>query len=258
MVRVKQARDILAELFLMAALGLVMGLIGPMGSFATPLLERVIDWIALSLLGYACFRPVIAAGQVLTEQTGLPYWIALVLACAIAAIPTSAIVCWLGTGFHIDRVSLAGMTQAYPYVLIVGGIATVVQVMAFRHRVGQPVAAPEPATPVGVEIAPPRPAFLDRLPPHLGTEVIALENEDHYVRAHTALGSTLILMRLRDAVAELEGTDGARVHRSWWVARPAVAEVVKRDRATALRLTNGLEVPVARNELPVLRANGWL
>ncbi|NIJ08353.1 hypothetical protein FHS31_001970 [Sphingomonas vulcanisoli] len=252
-------RDIIAELFLMTALGLVMGLIGPMGSFAMPLLPRTLNWIALSLLGYACFRPVIAAGQVLTEQTGLPYGIALVLACAIAAIPTAAIVCWLGAGFQIDRVSLAGMTKVYPYVLIVGGIATAVQLLAFRHRTAAPAATPEPvAAPAIVEAPPPRPAFLDRLPPHLGSDLLALENEDHYVRAHTAQGSTLILMRLRDAVAELEGIEGARVHRSWWVARAAVAEVVRRDRATALRLVNKLDVPVARSELPGLRANGWL
>src|SRR4051812_41414181 len=111
MVRVKEARDIIAELFLMAALGLVMGVIGPMGSFAMPLLPRVIDWIALSLLGYVCFRPVIAAGRVMTEQTGLSKWVSLALACAIAALPTSAVVCWLNAGFRIDRLSLTGMTQ---------------------------------------------------------------------------------------------------------------------------------------------------
>ena len=85
-----------------------------------------------------------------------------------------------------------------------------------------------------------------------------MENEDHYVRAHTATGSTLLLMRLRDAVLELEEVEGARVHRGWWVARAAVAEVVRRERAVSLRLVNGLEVPVARSALPELRAAGWL
>lgn len=259
MVRVKSVNDISAELFVMAAIGLVLGLIGPMGSFAQPLGARLAGWLAMALLGYAFFRPVIAAGTALSEQTGLPYWVALVMACAIAAVPTSVLVCWLDAGFRFGRIDSATMTRVYPYVFLMGGIATTIQVMLFRPRattaaIIEALAPPEPAEP----LTPTRVPFLDRLPPALGGDLLCLEMEDHYVRAHTAGGSTLILMRLRDAIAELDGLEGARVHRSWWVARAAVAEVLRKDRATQLKLVNGLEVPVARNELPALRANGWL
>ena len=56
---------------------------------------------------------------------------------------------------------------------------------------------------------------------------IALQGEDHYVRIHTALGSELVLMRLGDAIQELDGLEGERVHRSWWVARRAVDQANK-------------------------------
>ena len=37
-----------------------------------------------------------------------------------------------------------------------------------------------------------------------------MEAEDHYLRLHTSKGQDLILMRLSDAIAELEGIEGAR------------------------------------------------
>ena len=82
--------------------------------------------------------------------------------------------------------------------------------------------------------------------------------EDHYVRAHTPAGSTLLLLRMRDAVAELDGVDGLRVHRSWWVARNAVAGMRREGRNIRLILTNGVEAPVARGETERLRREGWI
>jgi DNA-binding LytR/AlgR family response regulator len=102
------------------------------------------------------------------------------------------------------------------------------------------------------------PRFLDRLPKGLGRDLLALEMEDHYVRAHMAAGSALVLMRMRDAVAELDGMDGLQVHRSWWVARAAVEGTVQDGRNIRLRLKNGIEAPVARANQLALRDSGWL
>ena len=55
--------------------------------------------------------------------------------------------------------------------------------------------------------------FLDRLPPELGRDLVCLRMADHYVEVFTTSGSTLILMRFADAVAELESAGGLRVHR---------------------------------------------
>lgn len=100
--------------------------------------------------------------------------------------------------------------------------------------------------------------FLDRLPPKLrGADVQAVQSEDHYLRIHTNRGSDMILMRMSDAVAELEGLEGAQVHRSWWVARNAVREVKRGDGRATLTLEGGLEVPVSRRYARALRADGW-
>ena len=92
----------------------------------------------------------------------------------------------------------------------------------------------------------------------LHVEVLALQAEDHYVRVHTAKGSTLLLMRMADAIAELDGQAGMQVHRSWWVARAAVSGAAPTGRRASLILVNGLAVPVARAAMPRARALGLL
>jgi DNA-binding LytR/AlgR family response regulator len=63
---------------------------------------------------------------------------------------------------------------------------------------------------------------------------------------------------MADAVAELEGVEGARTHRSWWVARAAVAAAAKADGRAVLTLKSGVAAPVSRTALPALRSEGWL
>ncbi|HEX8258238.1 MAG TPA: LytTR family transcriptional regulator DNA-binding domain-containing protein [Allosphingosinicella sp.] len=104
-------------------------------------------------------------------------------------------------------------------------------------------------------VAPPAfPAvLLARMPRGLGPEIVALEAEDHYVRVHTPRGSTLVLMRLSDAVELLDAAIGLRVHRSWWVARQAIASFDRDGQQLTLRLTNGAQVPVGRTYLAAVR-----
>ena len=88
--------------------------------------------------------------------------------------------------------------------------------------------------------------------------MLALKGEDHYVRAIGAAREELILLRLSDAIAALPAGAGLRVHRSWWVAREAVARVTRDGRAARLILTNGTEAPVSRDAMTLLREAGWL
>lgn len=100
--------------------------------------------------------------------------------------------------------------------------------------------------------------FLDRLPPRLkGGVLYAVESQDHYLRLHTSKGADLILMRLSDAIAELEGIEGAQTHRSWWVARDAVTGSRREGDRIVLQLKGGAEAPVSRPNVKPLREAGW-
>ena len=121
---------------------------------------------------------------------------------------------------------------------------------------GQPAAAQSP--PGAQRVASQQPgrkpgAFLRLLPERLGTDLIYIKSEDHYLEVHTAVGSSLVKMRFSDAVAEL-GDRGMQVHRSYWVATSHVTRSVRNGKRTLLRLTGDHTVPVSVTHLPAVRA----
>ena len=255
-------RQVLIDLSIMVVLGVLLAVLGPFGSFEMPLPVRLLYWVGLALVGYACYRPIEELVTRLGLRLDLPEWPLWIVACLLASVPVTLAVFFAGQlpgPFALP--SFDRFARSYPYVLLVGSGVTVL-FHQIEHRKAAPVnetpapqSRPEPqAEPFGA----PGPRFLDRLPAHLGSDLLALEMEDHYVRAHTALGSELILLRMRDAVAELEGIDGAQVHRSWWVARDAVEDVKRDGRNLRLVLTGGLEAPVSRARIAELKGAGWL
>lgn len=101
--------------------------------------------------------------------------------------------------------------------------------------------------------------FRERLPfKFQQADIYAVSAEDHYLRVYSAAGQTLILMRLYDAIRELEGIEGTQTHRSWWVALSAVKEIEKKDGRVCIVLTDGTRAPVSRSFHKALRAEGWL
>ncbi|MBO81287.1 LytTR family DNA-binding domain-containing protein [Citromicrobium bathyomarinum] len=256
------ARKLLIDLSVMTIVGVILALIGPFGSADAPLAVRLVSWLLFAWVGYAVYNPIGWAVEQLHRSLHLPeigLWIA---GCLIATIPMTAIV-W-AIGFWPRPVPMPTGEQAleaYINVLIIGASITVLFHLIERSKQAPPAAAAErpaaAARTAPLDAPAPQPAFLERLPGHLGTDLIALEMEDHYVRAHTALGSELVLMRMRDAVAELQGIEGAQVHRSWWVARDAVEDVKREGRNLRLVLPGGIEAPVSRARVTELKQAGW-
>jgi len=100
--------------------------------------------------------------------------------------------------------------------------------------------------------------FFRRIPFDISGKLLCLSTEDHYLRIHTTAGNRLLLFRLRDAVAELDGANGMQVHRSYWVSGDAIERYEKEGRKTALILSNGMRVPVSDSFLSSVREAGWL
>ncbi len=87
--------------------------------------------------------------------------------------------------------------------------------------------------------------FMQLLPDALGTDIIAVSSDLHYLHVYTPLGKTMVLHNLRDAVAML-GPSGEQVHRSHWVAYAHVSRLSRRSRALHCVMSNGMKVPVSR------------
>ncbi|WP_162235053.1 LytTR family DNA-binding domain-containing protein [Sphingomonas sp. Leaf67] len=102
------------------------------------------------------------------------------------------------------------------------------------------------------------PKFFGRVGVNFRGPIDALEAEDHYVRVHKSDGSSqLILIRLRDAIAEMDSVPGRQVHRSWWVANDAITHAVEAGRTVELATRSGVRVPVARDLVGGLKAAGF-
>ena len=230
---------------LSTALGVVLGVIGPFGSYqGGGLGVRVLYWTASLWSGWLLFGVVLPVVARSAMRRGWPWWAWLPATVVVLAIPAAlvgrllALAVWPSAG----RI---GALEWYGQFLAISALAN--GLIFWRVSASGPEApAPDSADP------------RDRLPPSLGREVLCLRMEDHYVRVHTPRGSALVLMSLGQAIAGMAEVEGLQTHRSWWVARRAVEGLVEDGRNLRLRLSGGLEAPISRARIGELRAQGWL
>ncbi len=116
-----------------------------------------------------------------------------------------------------------------------------------------------PAPPIEAPATPPAaPRLVSRLGDLPCTDVLRLSGRDHYVDVATRHARTTLLLRLSDAMAEVEGIPGAQVHRSHWVARDAVIGARREGSRIVLDLVDGSTVPVSRGYRDRAAAAGLL
>ncbi len=163
--------------------------------------------------------------------------------------------------FYPDRYETM---MAWPHLfafllLIFGAIGIVMDAVSYQFtgRVTGQILVEKTDEPA--DVSPPElPAFAARLEPKLGTDILRLAMQDHYVEVFTSEGSQLILMRLADAIAELDGLDGLQVHRSHWVAAGHVEGVERANARVSLVMTDGARVPVSRSYRAAVKEAGLL
>jgi hypothetical protein len=226
------------------AAGAFLALVGALGTGDTPLIPRLVYWIGLTSLG-AIVGSTIA--RLLSEEllgVQSPWLRGLVIVTVLT--PVFMLLTWLLSGRPaLTPRNIGGYLGVN--LLMTSGM-TALMMLAGRRATLTHASPPD---------APP-PRFLERLPPRLrGGQIYAVEAQDHYLRLHTSRGQDLILLRLSDAVAELEGIEGAQTHRSWWVAKDAVEHAKRGDGRATLTLKNGVEAPVSRAYARGLREAGW-
>jgi DNA-binding LytR/AlgR family response regulator len=230
--------------------GLLLGFAGPFGSYpAYPTAIRYAFWLGLTAAG---------AVAVVAADAGLPRpragAIRIAALALISALPMTFVVAWTMSFLQPGR---SFTPQQLPALF--AAVAAIQLLVAYATSITAPTSSPAPD---GAEAPGPAPALpetgeeaipavfpsalLRRLPPGIGSDIIALETEDHYLRVHALGGSALILMRMADAVALLDPRLGAQVHRRWWVAQAAVAGVRTEGQRVSLCLIDNKLVPVGR------------
>ncbi len=232
------------------AMAVFLTLISAVGSGALPLLPRLGYWL-VAILG----------GTVATQ------WVSLVVSrlalepvpdtvtLFVASTPVIILVVWGLTAIYLGRAPIAANLPSYvvPVTVITAVMSVLHYLFTRRPRQSHAhIGQSEPAIAPGS-------AFRARLPAkYREAEILALSAEDHYLRVHTSEGEALILMRLYDAIRELDGIEGSQTHRSWWVAKNAIKEVVRSGGKVTLTIAGRLHIPVSRSYAKTLKAEGWL
>jgi hypothetical protein len=254
----------LRGLFIGAVAATLLAVAGAFGTHQVGLWPRLGYWFAVilpgSLLGLFVVGSVRAWGGLARWR-----WLEAAAAALLIALPlTFVVVVASAITFGYDRIDVPTVRGFFSVVLMVSLVMTGINYATAPRVLVVPVPPTGEPVPVETPLAVPAPgampaAFADRLPPRLQAgRLIALAAEDHYLRVYTDLGNDLVLMRMADAAALLAEVDGARVHRSWWVARAAVEAVERAGERIMLRLPGGLVAPVSRAQKAELAARGWL
>lgn len=265
----------LSDRKLLVFAGLVIGfsILGPFGTY-----ELLDFWPRLSFWSVAIFGIGICMHfcivLALTGETFaiLPRWARIAVGAMVAAIPSAGIVLFLSGYFYEQMIS----TRYYPLIWFqVASVGTLASLLEFRPRrdarpgvpaqesepapAREPDPVPDPAPaveppPVPAPSVPARTQLHDRLSGGAAADIISLSMRDHYVEITSDRGSELVLMRLADAMKELSGLPGQRIHRSHWVAEAHMRGLEKRGKKHVLRLSNGTELPVSASYLEAVSA----
>jgi hypothetical protein len=242
-------RDALESAGLAAATAVFLAFTDAFGLDVLPLGVRILYWLVLvgcgQLLGMSIWRlserlPFAARRPLLTAA----------LNCLVLSVPWT-VVAWLATSLVLSQPLRLDRLPGFvlPVLVVAAAMAGLNAVLNRKPLETHRDVARAPAA---------RAAIFARFPPKLRPAALhAVEAEDHYIRLHTSAGSDLVLLRFSDALAELEGIEGAQVHRSWWVAKDAVTATARDGGKLLLVLRGGAKAPVSRSFVRALRAKGW-
>ena len=236
--------------------GVLLGFLGPFGSYpAFPTATRYAFWLGLTAAGAAA---AVAANAILPLTRVRAGAIRIGAVALVSALPMTFVVAWTMSLVQPGRFFTPQQLPALFAAVAAVQLLIVYATTAVSHKVDEveePRGAPAPPVPGNEAIPAAFPsALLSRLPPAIGSDIIALETEDHYLRVHAGGGSALILMRMADAIALLDPQLGAQVHRRWWVAQAAVAAVRTEGQKLYLCLIDNRLVPVGRTFSAAVRA----
>ena len=249
--------------------GLVLGLIGPFGTFdLLPTAPRLAYWLAVISVNWLLADAVLRRlDAVMGARLPMPRLTVPIVGACLAAVPATGVVALAnglsGIGWPDDVAVLFGRV-----LLLLAAIS--LPVYTWEDMQERIAAMHDPAPSEGTSSESPSEEtegrqlgkdglslFTARLSAPLGGRLLCLEMQDHYLKVHHTAGSELILCRMEDATRELSGL-GQRVHRSWWVAADAVDGVEREGQRILLRLADDRRVPVGRSFRPDLKASGWL
>ncbi|MHC0053333.1 LytTR family DNA-binding domain-containing protein [Actibacterium sp. D379-3] len=216
---------------------------GPFGTYeGLPLLKRVFYWATVVGLSILCGQTVRMAVRRVMRDSG--YWGVSLVTSGVMSVLLAVPLVMFTDYISADTSNRVPTVPEMMFLIFIVGVG----VTAFRSLVSGASSLPPVATP----------RLMERVDPGLRGRLIRCSAGDHYVAVYTDKGEARLLMRFSDAMAELDGADGLQVHRSHWVAVPAVIGHLYDNGRLFLTLEDGSTVPVSRNFRAVVAARGLI
>lgn len=198
-------------------------------SVLTVLIVRPIFWVTYELrLSYVLNA---GADPVETVRPFIFFEPTLDFLAALSDLYLQDVLLWPLTTYFVARYGWL------PFSLLRTGKAATPEVKQGRHFDGETSSG---------KVSPPdiaRLPFILRLKPQLGTDIITLKAEGHYVRVVTEKGEELIYYRFGDAILQM-APYGIQVHRSYWISNSQLNHEDTVLAGSELRLKNEMVVPV--------------
>jgi DNA-binding LytR/AlgR family response regulator len=232
-----------------AAVVLIFWITGPFGTAdSLAAAPRFGFWLVIHAATWACALVFVVMADLLLEGfVGNRF--ARMMAGAVLAAPVIGLVTeTLRAATFGNAITPAG------YAAAVGVGLTLSVLFCVLTWLSMSPAEQKRPLPETAAASPAQAPLLRRLAPANRGVLLHLCVQDHYVEIVTARGRELVLMRFSDALGELGGTPGLRVHRSHWVADAAVETFARDDGRLAVTLKSGNRIPVSRPYAAAARA----
>jgi len=226
------------------ATSLVVALAGPFGTFETqPLTWRLAYWTGLNgvaiIIAFGCrffWRGIIK---------GDPWWLEDLAVIGSLSVLFGPILVTLNTWLAGPEISTGVDLFLATFITFAVGLTTVV----LRRFMQLSIAS----------AAPRRDKLLDRISAPEGARLGRVWSDNHHIVVRTTDGTDYrILMRLRDAVNEIDVEPGYCVHRSHWLATSQITEIEREQGREIIKMPCGASVPVGPKYRPELVEAGFL
>ncbi|WP_339928933.1 LytTR family DNA-binding domain-containing protein [Yoonia sp. 208BN28-4] len=207
--------------------------LGPFGTYGDLTLgKRFVYWTIL-MIGIGFFMHVSITVALATHYlAGMPQWVRMIFGAMIAAIPSLAILIFVNDVYRPAALTDFNYFVKWAQIVVLGVAIGGLEYVDWKMPIKP--APPEIVTP-----------FHKRLTAELGRDIVSLSMQDHYVEVTTTTGKEMLLIRFADALDEIAGLPGQRVHRSHWVAARHLVKLERDGPRHLATLSDGRTLPVS-------------
>ncbi len=87
------------------------------------------------------------------------------------------------------------------------------------------------------------------IPVQIRGELISIAAQNQMVKITTSRGYHIMRESLTNAIKRVHNTEGLKVHRSYWVAKPAIRKLDRQAGRNIIVLSNGQQIPVSDKKI---------